>query len=267
MTIRVRSIAVVCGGYLAVTMAQAHTVKNSVSVPMNDVLVDAIKSTTATPAGVIDQDLMNLVGQLMYGKTAGEVIDQLVYTYGNGEQTTVALVNIAQLLSQQLGYLSMAIQSAQIIISVLPPTSPHVMAAKLVINEMSALSACVQTILVEIQQNASTTPSATSAAAAPVLNAAPVASASTSTALVTPATQTAPAPVAAAAANAAPGSDAALASAAITLLGDVVSDMAASSNAPSSSTTAASSASATTGTSTSTVASSTNTTTHHHSGW
>src|SRR5271156_1344443 len=115
MAIRVRCISMLCIGFLLVPMAQANKIHNSANVS-----VDSIRSNTAG-FGVIDGDLMNIVGQVMYGKTSGQVIDELVSTYGYGEQPTTSLAAIAQLLSQQLSYLSFAIESAQAIIAILPP--------------------------------------------------------------------------------------------------------------------------------------------------
>jgi len=124
MAIHVQCIALVCSGYLIVTMVQADTIQKSLRLPADNISVDSVKIKAVPSVGIIDQDLMNIVSQLMYGKTTGDVIDELVYTYDGGKQATTPLANVAQILSQQLGYLSLAIESAQAIISVLPPTSP-----------------------------------------------------------------------------------------------------------------------------------------------
>jgi hypothetical protein len=227
MVKRLRCMSMLCVGSFIVSTAQANKMENvtGISVPVASTQL----SNLGLPS-VIDQDLMNMVAQVMYGKTAGQVIDELVYTYGHGALNTVSLAAVAQLLSQQLGYLTLAIESAQAIVAVLPPTSPHLVAAKLIINELSMLVTCVQTVLTQVQQS-SQAPAAVSATGA----------ASTAT----PTTSTAPAS----------SSSTALANAAVSLLGDIASALA------SSHTTSSSNAPATTS---STTASAATSNTHHH---
>jgi len=224
MAIRVRCISMLCIGFLLVPMAQANKIHNSANVS-----VDSIRSNTAG-FGVIDGDLMNIVGQVMYGKTSGQVIDELVSTYGYGEQPTTSLAAIAQLLSQQLSYLSFAIESAQAIIAILPPTSPHIVAAKLMINELSVLATCAQTVLTQVQQNPQVTAPAIAASAASTSSTAPIT-------------------------NAGSSSNQAFATDAITLLSDVASTVASS---------PAHAAAAPQTTTSSATASVSNSDTHHH---
>ena len=169
MAIRVRCVSILCIGSLMVPMAQANGVKVSLDK-------QSMKAGTSMISGAIDQTLMGIVNQVMYEKTPAQVIDELMYTYG--DQSSNPLAGIAQLLSQQSIYLGMAITAAQCIVNVLPPTSPHIVAAKLVINELSTCNTCVQTILSAMPQNGQTTaaasvPSATGAT--PAVNAAPAA--------------------------------------------------------------------------------------------
>ena len=224
MVKRIQCMSMLCVGSLIVSTAQASQMENitGASVP-----VASTQSNNLGLPSAIDQDLMNIVGQVMYGKTPGQVIDELVYTYGNGAVNTVSLAAIAQRLSEQLGYLNLAIESAQAIVAVLPPASPHLVAAKLIINELSVFITCIQTVLAQIQNAQATAP-----AAAPIVPTTGVAS------TVAPAV-TAAAPTASGAP--APGSAEALASAAISLFGDIASAIAASHTTPSSNAPAATS--------------------------
>ena|GEM_PF-2254997 len=235
---RVRYMLMLCVGSVIAPMAQANKIKKITRVWVRDAAATSSQLNNAGSTGTIDQDLMNMVAQVMYGKTTGQVIDQLVYTYGNGEQNVMSLASIAQMLSQQLGYLNIAITSAQAIVAILPPTSPHLVAAKLMINELSMFITCVQTVLAQVQQNAQS-----AAAPAPAASPAVTSTAPTVTTSDTPA----------------PGSDAALASAAVSLFSDVASAIAAS-NAGSSSNAPAPSAT----TSSTTPAPVTGADTHHH---
>jgi hypothetical protein len=236
MVKRVQYMSMLCVGFLIAPMAQANKIKKITRVVVRDAAITASQSNNVGSMGAINQDLMNMVAQVMYGKTTGQVIDELVYTYGNGQQNVASLVGIAQLLFAQLGYLDLAIESAQAIVAILPPASPHLVAAKLIINDLSIFITCVQTVLAQVQQNSQ------SAAPAPAASTPAVAPAPTAT------TSTAPAP----------GSGAALASAAVALFGDVASAIAASHAASSSTQT----------TSSSTSAPATGSGTHHHGhGW
>jgi hypothetical protein len=137
-----------------VPMAQANGVKVSLDK-------QSMKAGASVISGAIDQALMEIVNQVMYEKTPAQVIDELVYAYG--DQSSNPLPGIAQLLLQQSIYLGMAITAAQCIVNVLPPTSPHLVAAKLVINELSVCNTSLQTILSAMPQNNQATASAQSA--------------------------------------------------------------------------------------------------------
>jgi hypothetical protein len=135
-------------GSLLAPIAQANTAK----LPKNFFLARTlIKAGTSSVTGAVDQVLMGIVNQVMYEKTPSQVINELVYAYGDASADP--LPGIAQMLLQQSSYLGVALEAAQCIVNVLPPTSPHVVAAKLVINELSACNASLQTILAAIPQN------------------------------------------------------------------------------------------------------------------
>jgi hypothetical protein len=241
MVKRVGYISMLCVGSLMAFNAKA----DSIQEPETRALASSTQANNPGSFGAIDQDLMNIVSQLMYGKTTGQVIDELVYTYGNGAQMVTSLSSISQMLYKQLGYLNIAVESAQAVVAVLPPTSPHLVAAKLIINELSVLVTCVQTILAQVQQSAQP-PAAAPATTQP---AAPAAVAQT------------PAP-SSVSSTTAPGSNAALANAAISLLSDVASAIVASHAAASTPSSAAASQT------TSSAPASSNSSTHHHGhGW